>query len=150
MTDNGDKPAAAAAARAAETLAESGKSVERSTAKVSAETSRQVQLAADRTLLAVERTYAAWVRTALAAMASGIGARALLKDFVPLWLAKSTASVLIVFAGFCLVAAVWRHISPSIEPLATDLQPVPHLLLVPMNAFLLLVAAAALVGIWAA
>lgn len=150
MSDTDGRPAEAAATRAAETLAESGKQVERSTAKVSAETSRQVQLAADRTLLAIERTYAAWVRTALAAMVSGIGARALLKDYVPLWLAKSTATVLIIFAGFCLVAAVWRHMSPNVEPPATDLKPVPHLLLVPMNAFLMLVAAAALIGIWAA
>ena len=55
--------------------------------------------AADRTVLAAERTYAAWVRTALAALVSGIGARAVLADYVPLWMARLTGSVLVMFAG---------------------------------------------------
>ena len=149
MDDSAIKPAAQQAVRAAEKLAESGKSVEKSSRKVTVEAVRQVQLAADRTLLATERTYAAWVRTALAALASGVGARALLQDFVPLWLAKAIGSVLIVFAGFCLVAAVWRHLQRAVPPPPTDLRPVPRAVLVPMNAFLLLVAVAALFGIWA-
>jgi putative membrane protein len=150
MDDAATKPAAQQAAHAAETLAESGKSVEKSSKKVTVEAVRQVQLAADRTLLATERTYAAWVRTALAALASGIGARALLEDHVPLWLAKLTGSVLILFAGFCLVAAVWRQLGRAVPPPMTDLRPIPRAWLVPINAFLLLVAAAALFGIWAA
>ena len=148
MIDHGTKPADEQVARAAEELAESGKSVERSTHMVSVEAVRQVQLAADRTLLATERTYAAWVRTALAALASGIGARALLQDIVPLWLAKGTASVLIIFARFCVVAAVWRQLWQPVPPPVTDVRPVPRMVLLPMNAFLLLVAVAALVGIW--
>jgi len=147
-SDKPDKPAAVEAAHAATELAESGKQVEASTRKVSADTNRQVQLAADRTLLAAERTYAAWVRTALASLVSGVGARALLQDYVPLWLAKATASVLIVFAGFCVVAAVWRHLWRVEAPPVTDVRPIPRLLLLPMNAFLLLVAVSALVGIW--
>lgn len=149
MNDQDRKPAAARAARAAEKLAESGKSVERSSRRVTVEAERQVQLAADRTLLATERTYAAWVRTALAALASGVGARALLQDYVPLWLAKLTGSVLVVFAGFCVIAAVWRHLSRAVPPPATDLRRIPRAALLPMNAFLLLVAIAALFGIWA-
>lgn len=136
--------------RTSEKLAESGKSVEKSSAKVSIEAQRQVQLAADRTLLASERTYAAWVRTALASLASGVGARALLEDHVPLILAKLTGSVLVLFAGFCLVAAVWREFSRPVPPPPTDLKPVPRIALLPINAFLLLVAMAALVGIWTA
>jgi putative membrane protein len=150
------KPAVAQAAKAARTLAESGKQVEKSTRKVTVEAKkvtataeRQVELAADRTLLATERTYAAWVRTALASLASGVGARALLQDYVPLWLAKLTGSVLVVFAGFCVVAAVWRHLFEAVPPPATDLRRVPRAVLLPMNAFLLLVAVAVLVGIWA-
>src|SRR5262249_61901303 len=38
------------------------------------------ELAADRTVFAAERTYAAWVRTGLMALASGIGAKALLSE----------------------------------------------------------------------
>jgi len=60
-------------------------------------------------VFAAERTYAAWVRTALAALASGVGARALLEDVLPLWLAQITGTVLILFAAFCLCAAVWRE-----------------------------------------
>ncbi len=109
---------------------------------------RRTILAADRTLLAAERTYAAWVRTAIAALAAGIGARALLKDMLPSWVGKLTGTVLIVFAGFCLIAAVWREIHDTLE--RPDLRRLPVTLLVPMNALLLLVAIAALVGIWAA
>jgi putative membrane protein len=44
---------------------------------------RNTQLAVDRTILAAERAYAAWVRTGLAALASGVGARALLAGTLP-------------------------------------------------------------------
>jgi putative membrane protein len=77
---------------------------------------RRTELAADRTILAAERTYAAWVRTGLAALASGIGARALLDRVVADWLTRSTGAMLILFAGFCFVAAVWRDVAPSVQP----------------------------------
>ncbi len=107
-------------------------------------------MAGDRTLLAAERTYAAWVRTALAALAAGVGARALGKDILPDWVGKLTGTVLIVFAGFCFVAAVWRElrgVPPTAHP---DIPVIPPALLVPVNFFLLLVAVAALFGIWSA
>src|SRR5690349_1518763 len=126
----------------------SAKAVERSTSELTDSADRRTILAGDRTLLAAERTYAAWVRTGLAALAGGIGARALVKDVLPGWVGKVTGSILIVFAGFCLVAAVWRELQgvpPASHP---DIKPIPRALLVPVNFFLLLVAIAALVGIW--
>jgi uncharacterized membrane protein YidH (DUF202 family) len=66
---------------------------------------------ADRTVFAAERTYAAWVRTGLLAMASGIGAKALLEELLPQWLIIATGSVLVLFSAFCFGAAVWRHLS---------------------------------------
>jgi putative membrane protein len=111
---------------------------------------RRTQLAGDRTLLAAERTYAAWVRTALAALASGIGARALVKDILPGWVGQVTGTVLIIFAGFCLIAAVWRELQGVERVGAEDFRAIPKALLVPMNLFLLLVAVAALAGIWTA
>jgi putative membrane protein len=128
----------------------SAKAVELSTFEMTESADRRTTLASDRTLLAAERTYAAWVRTALAALAAGVGARALVKDILPQWIGKVTGTVLIVFAGFCLVAAVWRElrgIPPTPQP---DIPAIPRALLVPMNFFLLLVAAAALIGIWSA
>ena len=128
----------------------SAKAVERSTSELTDSADRRTVLAGDRTLLAAERTYAAWVRTALAALAAGIGARALVKDILPAWVGKLTGTVLILFAGFCLIAAVWRELQgvpPTPQP---DIKPIPRLLLVPMNFLLLLVAIAALVGIWSA
>jgi putative membrane protein len=126
----------------------SAKAVEKSTAELSDSAERRTDLAGDRTLLAAERTYAAWVRTALAALASGVGARALVKDILPEWVGKLTGSVLIIFAGFCLVAAVWREIQGVSQISHPDVRPLPKALLVPMNCFLLLVAIAALIGIW--
>lgn len=134
----------------------SAKAVEKSAGDLSGRTGelvdsadRRTQLAGDRTMLAAERTYAAWVRTALAALASGVGARALVKDLLPDWVGKLTASVLIAFAGFCLVAAVWRELHAPERPLTADVRRLPAALLVPVNLFLLLVAVAALVGVWA-
>lgn len=128
----------------------STKAVEEGTREVVSDTGQQVTMAADRTLLATERTYAAWVRTALSSLAAGVGARALLEGVIPLWLAKLTGSVLVIFAGFCFVAAVWRQLWRPVPPPGIDLRPVPRAILVPLNGFLLLVAVVALVGIWAA
>jgi len=128
----------------------SAKAVERGTGTLIEGSDRRTILAGDRTLLAAERTYAAWVRTALAALAAGIGARALVKDILPLWVGKLSGTVLILFAGFCLVAAVWRELRGVPTMPQPDIRPIPRTLLVPMNFFLLLVAIAALVGIWSA
>jgi putative membrane protein len=126
----------------------SAKAVEQSAGKLTDSADQRTSLAGDRTTLAVERTYAAWVRTALAALASGVGARALLKDMLPGWVGKATGTVLIIFAGYCLVAAVWRELQGDAKR-GEDIRPIPQLLLVPMNALLMLVVIAALVGIWA-
>jgi putative membrane protein len=126
----------------------STKTVERQTGRLMDSSERRTQLASDRTLLAAERTYAAWVRTALASLAGGIGAKALAKGVLPPWVGKLTGTVLIVFAGFCLVAAVWRELQGVPRDPEPDMKPIPRTLLVPMNIFLLMVAVAALVGIW--
>jgi putative membrane protein len=135
---------------AAHHLKRSADAVETATSELSDSADRRTLLAADRTLLAAERTYAAWVRTALAALASGVGGRALLAKAVPDWLGRATASVLILFAAFCLVAAVWRQLQRGVPPPRPDLKPVPHGLLLFFNGFLLLVCAAALLGTWIA
>ena len=136
--------------REAAEVRRSAKAVERSASDLTDSADRRTVLAGDRTLLAAERTYAAWVRTALAALAAGIGARALVKDILPQWVGKVTGSVLILFAGFCLIAAVWRELQGVPATPHPDIKPIPRALLVPMNFFLLLVALTALVGIWSA
>ena len=85
--------------------------------------------------------------TGLAALASGIGARALLENIVPGRLAGATASVLFLFSGFCFVAAVWREMAP-VAPPQPDTKRLPAWLLIAVNGFLVIVVLAALVGIW--
>jgi putative membrane protein len=131
-------------------LDHSAKTVARSTTELADSADRRTTLAGDRTLLAAERTYAAWVRTALAALASGVGARALTHEVLPEWVGKISGSLLVIFSGFCLIAAVWREIHGTPSPPTPDMRRIPIALLVPMNFFLLLVAIAALVAIWAA
>jgi putative membrane protein len=109
---------------------------------------RRTELAADRTVLAAERTYAAWVRTGLAALAAGVGARALLERLVPDWLGLATASLLVLFAGFCFLAAVWREMM-RVTPVSREARRLPPALLIAVNGFLLLVCLASLAGIWA-
>jgi putative membrane protein len=130
-------------------ISRSAKTVARSTTELTDSADRRTILSGDRTLLAAERTYAAWVRTALAALASGVGARALMKDMLPEWVGKLTGTLLVIFAGFCLIAAVWREIRGTPAPPTPDIRTIPKALLVPMNGFLMLVAIAALIGIWA-
>ena len=131
-------------------LDRSASAVARTAIELADGSDRRTILAGDRTLLAAERTYAAWVRTALAALAAGIGARALVKDILPQWVGKVTGTVLVIFAGFCLVAAVWRELRGTPRLAEPDIRMIPPALLVPMNLLLLLVAIAAMVGIWSA
>jgi len=128
-------------------LAQSAEHLEQSAETQTDSADRRTELAADRTVLAAERTYAAWVRTGLAALASGIGARALLDKVVPNWLIGATGSVLILFSGFCFVAAVWRQMG-KVRPPKPDTPRIPAFLLIAVNGFLLIVSLAALVGIW--
>ena len=99
--------------RSGEKLAESAEKIKRSTHGVEDSAARTTELAADRTVFAAERTYAAWVRTGLMALASGIGAKALLSGVIPHWLIIATGTVLVLFSAFCFGAAVWRHLEPS-------------------------------------
>jgi putative membrane protein len=148
-----DKPkadpdrAAKAAGEISEALEKSARSLKRSAAVLDEETDRRTALAADRTLLSAERTYAAWVRTGLAALASGVGARAVLADVLPILLVRITASVLILFAGFCLGVAIWREFY-TLPRERVGLGVVPRWVLIPVNMFLMLVTLAALIGIW--
>ncbi len=156
MTDAGDegprelKRETAEIKRSAKAVEHSAGELTSSAGELTDSADRRTILAGDRTLLASERTYAAWVRTALAALASGVGARALTHHVLPEWVGKLSGSVLIIFAGFCLIAAVWREINGTPASPSPDLRRIPIGFLVPMNMLLMLVAIAALVGIWAA
>lgn len=126
-------------------IAESADRLAKSATQQEDSADRRTQLAADRTVLAAERTYAAWVRTGLAALASGIGARSLLHGGVPDWLGKAAGGVLVLFAGFCFIAAVWRQML-AVAP-RPDTPRLPGKLLIVVNGFLLLVCLSALAGI---
>lgn len=145
-----DTPTEQRAAKAEVKLADSAKELERSAVQQEDSADRRTVLAADRTVLAAERTYAAWIRTGLAALASGVGARALLQDVVHPLLAAATGSVLILFSAFCFVAAIWRELWTGAPPPAPDIRRLPGALLIAVNGFLVLVALAALVGVWLA
>ena len=140
-------PTQKAAGKVSRALEESAQTLKQSAAVLDEETDQRTSLAADRTVLAAERTYAAWVRTSLASLASGIGARAVLEDAMPLWLVRATASVLILFATFCLCAAIWREFY-SLPPGKTRLTGMPRWVILPVNGFLALVTIAALIGVW--
>jgi len=134
--------------KSGEKLAESAETLEKSTERVEDSADRRTYLAADRTVFAAERTYAAWVRTGLFALASGAGSEKLLSGLIPEWLILATGSVLVAFSGFCFVAGVWRELNPGPPPPRPNARQLAPLLLIVVNGFLALVAAAVLVGIW--
>lgn len=131
-----------------EEVVESAETLEEETVQQTSAADRRTELAANRTVLAAERTYAAWVRTGLAALASGVGAQALLEDVIPAWLTKPTGSALVLFSAFCFAAAVWRELRPGAMPPKPDTRQIPRALLIALNGFLIFVSLAALVGIW--
>jgi putative membrane protein len=88
------------------------------------------------------------VRTGLVALASGIGAKKLLAGLVPEWMIITTGSLLILFSAFCFVAGVWRNLNVGAPPPHPDVKQIPPYLLLAVNGFLALVAAASLIGVW--
>ena len=94
-------------------IKDSAAQMERSTARVEDSADRRTELAADRTIFAAERTYAAWVRTGLVAMASGIGAKALMAGVLPEWLIIVTASALMFFSVFVLARRFGAIFTPA-------------------------------------
>ncbi|HYZ31800.1 MAG TPA: DUF202 domain-containing protein [Crenalkalicoccus sp.] len=109
----------------------------------------RVPYAADRTVLAAERTYAAWVRTGLVALAAGVGAKTTLGAVLPEGAILAFATLLVAFAGFCFVAAVWREIHPGHDsPARSDVRRLPRVLLLLVNGGLLAVSIGALLGVW--
>lgn len=64
--------------------------------------------AEDRTIMALERTFAGWMRTAFAAIAIGIGFRALFGEFDPPWLAKAIATGFIILSIVFAISAERR------------------------------------------
>jgi putative membrane protein len=137
-------------ARQSRNVADSAAETKHAAARIETSADLNTRLAADRNVLAAERTYAAWVRTGLFALASGIGAHALLSGVVPSWLARLDGSMLIAFSVFCFGAAIWRHLDPGPPPPTPQLRQIPTALLIGLNGFLALVSLAALVGIWLA
>jgi putative membrane protein len=128
-------------------VAHSAAETKQSAAAIEESADLNTRLAADRNILAAERTYAAWVRTGLFALASGIGARALLHGVLPGWLVLADASMLIAFSTFCFGVAAWRQLNPGAPPPRPQIKRIPPALLIAMNAFLALVSLAALIGI---
>jgi putative membrane protein len=129
-------------------IKDSTEEMERGSMRMEYSADRRTELAADRTVFAAERTYAAWVRTGLVAIASGVGAKALLEGIVPHWLVLLTGSVLVLFSAFCFGAAVWRNLYNPKPPPLPEADRIHPALLIFVNGFLILVALAALIGIW--
>ncbi|MFN2099084.1 YidH family protein [Altererythrobacter sp. MF3-039] len=82
--------------------------------------------AEDRTILALERTFAGWMRTAFAAIAIGIGFRALFGEFDPPWLAKAIATMFISLAIVFAIGAE-RRACRSFERLSSHAVDSPQL-----------------------
>ena len=72
----------------------------------------------------------------------------MLEDAIPQRLIIVAGPVLVAFGAFCFGAAIWRELRPGAETKRSDAPRLPPPLLVAFNAILVLVSAAALLGIW--
>ena len=68
--------------------------------------------------------------------------------FVVLAVLSGLIAVLVTFAAFCFIAAIWRELSPGAPPPEPDVRQLPRVLLFALNGFLALVALAVLFGVW--
>ena len=82
--------------------------------------------AEDHTIMALERTFAGWMRTAFAAIAIGIGFRALFGEFEPPWLAKAIATGFITLAIVFAIGAQQRA-TKAFERLSSHAVDAPNL-----------------------
>lgn len=134
--------------RASKHIKDSANDIADSAGKIETSADQATVLAADRTIYAAERTYAAWVRTGFAALASGVGARALLEHILPALLVQIVGSVLALFSAFCFGAAVWRELVPRFNDPMPNARRIPRWILFVVNGTLILVALAAILSIW--
>lgn len=88
--------------------------------------------------------------TGIAALASGIGAKALLEQHVSDELTTASSFVLLLFAAFCFVAGVWRQLLRGAPPPRPDVPILPTWLLIAFNGFLVVVCLAVMIGFLAA
>src|SRR3954452_17313976 len=131
-------------------VADSAQKLKQSSVRIEDSADRRTELASNRTALAAERTYSAWIRTGLFSLASGAGAKSVLAGLMPMWAVLADASALSVFSIFCFCAAVWRMVNSGAVRPAPDVRRIDQRILIAMSAFLSLVSAMALAGIWAA
>ena len=104
--------------------------------------------AEDRTILALERTFAGWMRTSFAAIAIGIGFRALFGEFDPPWLAKAIATMFIALAIVFAIGAE-RRACRSFERLSSHAIDSPRLPNIKWIAYAISTGAALLiVALW--
>ncbi len=59
-----------------------------------------------------------------------------------------TGSVLVLFSAACFAAAVWRELWPDINAPRPEVRRLPRPVLLVLNGFPMLVALAALFGVW--
>src|SRR3954454_7967065 len=146
-----DRHTEIAASRTAEAAERTRETAVRTTVaaqRTEASADPRTELAAGRTVVAGERTHGAWVRTGLVSLAAGVGAKKTLVGVLPDWVVVLPGSVLVAFAAFCFIAAVWREMSPGTPPPQPDVRRLPRVLLFALNGFLALVALAVLFGVW--
>jgi len=104
--------------------------------------------AEDRTIMALERTFAGWMRTAFAAIAIGIGFRALFGEFEPPWLAKAIATGFILLSIIFAIGAE-RRASRSFRRLSAHAVDSPRLPNLKFVAYAISAGAALLiVALW--
>jgi putative membrane protein len=84
----------------------------------------------------------------LTALASGVGAKTALKDVIPEYIVLAAGTVLALFSAFCFFAGIWREFSPGPPPPQPDIKRLPGGVLIGVNSFLILIALAAVFGIW--
>lgn len=104
--------------------------------------------AEDRTIMALERTFAGWMRTAFAAIAIGIGFRALFGQFDPPWLAKAIATMFIALAIVFAIGAE-RRACRAFERLSSHAVDAPKMPNIKLVAYSISAGAAVLiVALW--
>jgi putative membrane protein len=109
---------------------------------------QKTRAAFSRKAQAEQSTYIAWILTGVAALATGVAIDLMFANIGCSGYGVVTGSVLILYSGFCYVAAVWRSIEQhAVSPLRA-FRLLPGAKLITISAALIVIDLAVLTACW--
>jgi putative membrane protein len=109
---------------------------------------QKTRAAFSRKAQAQQSTYVAWILTGVAALATGVALDLMFANIGCSGYGVATSSVLILYSGFCYVAAVWRILEQRVSSPLRAFRLFPSTKLITISAALIVIDLAVLTACW--